>query len=55
MSSLRLKNTQLEVKGEAPFDIVLGNVVGASMLFNGESVALNSDSPSRTLRLTVGG
>ncbi len=53
-SSLRDANTSLVVTGEAPFSIILGNIVGTSLAFNGEPVALANASGGRTLRITVG-
>lgn len=54
VSSLRKANSDLLVKGQAPFSIVLGNVNGATLRFNDEPIALANSLDGRTLRLTVG-
>lgn len=54
VSSLRAANTRLQVQGLAPFSIILGNVSGTTLEFNGKTVALNNNRDSKTLRLTVG-
>ena len=54
MSSLRAENTELLVRGKAPFFIILGNVSGATLHFNGEPVALDNSRDGRTLRLNIG-
>jgi cytoskeleton protein RodZ len=54
VSSLRQANSQLQVQGAAPFAIILGNISGTTLRFNGEAVALSNSRDGRTLRLTVG-
>ncbi len=54
VSSLREAGSKLSVTGKAPFSIILGNINGASLQFNGESVELGNSPDGRTLRLTVG-
>lgn len=54
VSSLRAENTELLVRGKAPFFIILGNISGATLHFNGEPIALNNSRDGRTLRLNLG-
>lgn len=44
----------LNVGGEAPFSVLLGNARAASVSFNGEVVAVNPPAGNRTHRFTVG-
>lgn len=54
-SGLQQAGTDLSLYGEAPFNIVVGNVDGTSLMYNGEPVALNPESGSKLARLQVGG
>ncbi len=54
VSDLQKANTELLLKGVAPFSIILGNVNGTTLHFNGEQVPLVSSADGRTLRLTLG-
>lgn len=52
---LKASGTQLRLIGNAPFNVVLGNVDGTSLAYNNEPVTLGPQVNSRPLRLTVGG
>jgi cytoskeleton protein RodZ len=54
VSSLRSEDTQLLVRGKAPFFIILGNISGTTLHFNEKSVALDNSRDGRTLRLNLG-
>ena len=45
---------ELVVNGQAPFDIVVGNVEGTSLLFNDKPVELTTANGRKTRRLTLG-
>jgi cytoskeleton protein RodZ len=45
--------TELSIKGQAPFSIVLGNISGTTLLFNGNPVELPNNGNRRTLRLVL--
>ncbi|MFT6389197.1 MAG: cytoskeleton protein RodZ [Cellvibrionaceae bacterium] len=46
---------ELDLNGKAPFKVVIGNVAGASLVYNGESVSLDVPTGKNTLRITLGG
>lgn len=52
---LKPAGSNLRVSGDAPFNIVLGNVEGTALTYNGESVALEKQVNGRPLRFVVGG
>ncbi len=52
---LQQSGSQLAVNGKAPFRVVVGNVEGTSLVYNGEPVQLNARSDGKALRLQVGG
>lgn len=54
VSSLRFEDTQLLVRGKAPFFVILGNISGTTLHFNDEPVALDNSRDGRTLRLNLG-
>lgn len=54
ISSIRLANTDLYVKGQGPFNITFGNVSGASLTLDNEPVVLTPERGNRILRITVG-
>lgn len=45
---------ELELNGKAPFTVVIGNVDGTSLVYNGESVSLNAPVGKNALRITLG-
>lgn len=52
---LNKSGAELALNGKAPFRIVIGNVEGTSLVYNGESVSLDAPKGKNTLRLTLGG
>ncbi len=54
-AGLQQAGSQLAVNGQAPFRVVVGNVEGTSLVYNGEPVQLNARSDGKALRLQVGG
>lgn len=52
---LNKPGAELALNGRAPFKIIIGNVGGASLVYNGENVSLDAPSGKNTLRLTLGG
>ena len=55
VSNISQANTELLVEGRSPFSVTLGNINGATLLFNDKTIALVDSPDGRTLRLTVGG
>ena len=53
-AGLKPAGSNLRVSGDAPFKIVLGNVDGASLTYNGEIVTLAPQKNGRPLRFVVG-
>lgn len=53
-SGLENPGTQRQIEGEAPFQVVIGNVAGTALTFNGEAVPLQASPNSRALRMQVG-
>lgn len=53
-SGLQQPGTQLVLSGQGPFRIVVGNVDGTSLVYNGEAVQLTAQN-GNTARLQVGG
>lgn len=45
----------LELSGKAPFQLVIGNVEGTSLVYNGETISLSAPAGKNALRLTLGG
>ena len=54
ISRLYSPGDSVQVKGKAPFEIILGNVNGASITLNGQPATLNPNGLNRILRLTLG-
>ncbi len=54
-AGLKPAGSSLRVNGDAPFNIVLGNVDGTSLAYNGETVVLEKQTNGRPLRFVVGG
>ena len=54
-AGLENAGTQRQIEGEGPFQIVIGNVSGTELSFNGEAIVLDTPSNGRALRLQVGG
>ncbi len=54
-AGLKPAGSNLRITGNAPFKIVLGNVDGASLTYNGEAVTLAPQRNGRPLRFVVGG
>ena len=54
-AGLQKSGTQLSLSGKAPFRIIVGNVEGTSLVYNGEPVQLSAQGGSRSARLQVGG
>lgn len=52
---LNKAGAELALNGVAPFKIVIGNVDGTSLVYNGEQVDLVAPSGKNILRLTLGG
>ena len=52
---LKEPSSQLSLSGKAPFQLVVGNVVGTSLMYNGEPVRLSTKGNSNLARLQVGG
>lgn len=52
VADLKRKGENLMLEGEAPFKILLGNAPGVSLVFNGETVALQANK--QMIRLTLG-
>ena len=52
---LKEPGSQLSLSGKAPFQLVVGNVVGTSLMYNGEPVRLSAKGNSNLARLQVGG
>lgn len=51
---LNKASAKLALNGSAPFNIVIGNVNGTSLMFNGEPVVLTAPAGKNILRLTLG-
>jgi len=52
---LNKPGAELALNGKAPFRVVIGNVEGTSLVYNGESVSLDAPKGKNTLRLNLGG
>jgi cytoskeleton protein RodZ len=53
-AGLKASDSNLRLTGDAPFDIVLGNVDGTSLSYNDSPVILEPQENGRPLRLVVG-
>ena len=53
-SGLENAGSQRQIEGEGPFQVVIGNVVGTALSFNGETIPLEAPANGRALRLQVG-
>ena len=53
-SGLENAGSQRLIEGDAPFQVVIGNVDGAELSINGETVALQAPVNGRALRMQVG-
>jgi cytoskeleton protein RodZ len=51
---LKASNSTLSLSGEAPFNIIFGNVEGSSLIYNDMPVLLEPPANGRPLRLVVG-
>lgn len=52
---LQQAGTDLSLYGKAPFGIVVGNVEGTSLMYNGDPIRLTSNRGKKSLRLSIGG
>lgn len=52
---LNKSGAELDLNGKAPFNIIIGNVAGTSLVYNGENVELVAPRGKNTLRLNLGG
>jgi cytoskeleton protein RodZ len=52
---LKRSGTQLSLKGKAPFRVVVGNVEGTTMVYNGVPVQLTAQAGRKSISLRVGG
>ncbi|MGH1485697.1 MAG: RodZ domain-containing protein [Cellvibrionaceae bacterium] len=54
-AGLQKAGTALALNGKAPFRVIVGNVEGTSLVYNGEPVQLSAESNRKSARLQVGG
>lgn len=55
LARLQAAGSHVEVKGEAPFNLMLGNAAGTTVSYAGEKIDSEPRGNRRTRRLTVGG
>ncbi|MEO0442677.1 MAG: RodZ domain-containing protein [Pseudomonadota bacterium] len=53
-SGLQRSGSQLTLRGRAPFRLIIGNVEGTSLVYNGTPVQLSAENGRRSVRLQVG-
>jgi len=53
-SGLESAGSQLQIEGAAPFQVVIGEVAGTVLSYNGEAIPLQASADGRAIRLQVG-
>ena len=54
-AGLQPSGSELSLSGSAPFRLVVGNVVGTSLVYNGRPIQLSANGNGNSARLRVGG